>query len=161
MANRFWSSLDRVLELILRWGAIFCLIALLLLIAATVFVRFVPVSSMGWSDEIIEFAFAWMVFLGTACLWRNRSHFRVELITGWLAGSKSGQVLEIILNLLALVFFLVFTYQGWILSGKATDRSPILELPRYLWYMIMPLSGLIIVGYTLRDFRDFFRGRPR
>ncbi len=161
MANGFWSFFDRGLERILRWGTILCLVGLLLLIAGTVFVRFVPVSSMGWSDEIIEFAFAWMVFLGTACLWRNRTHFRVELIPGWLAGSKSGKVLEIALSLLALVFFLVFTYQGWILSGKATDRSPILELPRYLWYMVMPLSGLIIIGYSLRDLRDLFRGRPR
>ena len=161
MADRIPNSFDRVLEVILRWGAMVCLIGLFLLIAAGVFVRFVPISSLGWSDEIIEFAFAWMVFLGTVCLWRNRSHFRVELIPGWLAGSKSGRVLEIVLSLLALFFFLVFTYQGWILSGKATDRSPILELPRYLWYLVMPISGLIIIGYTVRDLRNFFRDRSR
>jgi len=106
---------------------------------------------MGWADEIIEFGFAWMVFFGAASLWRGRSHFRVEVFPERLAGRKSGRVLEIFLNLSAFAFLLIFTYEGGLLAIQATDRSPILEFPRTLWYMSMPISGLIMVGYTLRD----------
>ena len=159
MPQEIFIKADRLLALILRWGSIVCLIGLVIFVAAGVIVRFVPVFSMGWADEIVEFGFAWMVFLGAAALWRGRSHFRVELLPEWLTGSKAGRVLDIVLSLLALIFFLVFTYQGGVLSIKATDRSPVLEFPRYLWYGVIPLSGMIITGYTIRDLWSFFRGR--
>ena len=114
---------------------------------------------MGWADEVIEWAFAWMVFLGTAVLWRERTHFRVDLIPNWLAGSRAGYILEIFLSLLSLVFFLVFTYEGGVLTMRTTDNSPILDLPKAFWYVIMPISGAAILGYTIRDLVLLFRGR--
>jgi len=159
MPQEILIKADRLLALILRWGSIVCLIGLVIFVAAGVIVRFVPVFSMGWADEIVEFGFAWMVFLVAAALWRGKSHFRVELLPEWLTGSKAGRVLEIVLCLLALIFFLVFTYQGGVLSIKATDRSPVLEFPRYLWYGVIPFSGMIITGYTIRDLWRLFRGR--
>jgi len=160
MSREIFKKVDRGLELILKWGSSICLVGLLILVSAVVFVRFVPIVSMGWTDEIVEFAFAWMVFLCSAELWRKRTHFRVEVITDWLGGSKAGRVLEIFLSLTALLFLLVFTYEGALLAMKATDRSPIFELPKTLWYMVIPISGAIMIGYTIRDLIAFFRGRP-
>lgn len=155
-----FKKIDRVLELMLRWGSSICLVGLLIIICAVVFVRFVPIASMGWTDEIVEFAFAWMVFLCSAGLWRQRTHFRVEVITEWLGGSKAGRVLQILLSVISLVFFLVFTYEGGLLAIKATDRSPIFEFPKTLWYMSIPISGVIMFGYTIRDLWLLFRDRP-
>jgi TRAP-type C4-dicarboxylate transport system permease small subunit len=159
MERDIFKRAEQTLAQFMKWGSIVCLIGLLFFVSAGVFVRFVPVSSMGWADEIIEFAFAWMVFLGTAVLWGARSHFRVEILPEHLAGKKSGRVLEIFLGLCAFVFLLIFTYEGGLIAIRATDRSPILELPRTLWYMIIPISGVIMIGYTIRDLITFFRGR--
>ena len=160
MSRQMFKKIDRVLELMLRWGSSICLVGLLILICAVVFVRFVPITSMGWTDEIVEFAFAWMVFLCAAGLWRQRTHFRVEVITEWLGNSKAGRVLQILLSVISLVFFLVFTYEGGLLAIKATDRSPIFEFPKTLWYMSIPISGVIMFGYTIRDLWLLFRDRP-
>lgn len=161
-----WQAPDRILaraEVVLaaamRWGSMLCLVTLLALLTAVVFVRFVPLASMGWSDEIVEFAFAWMVFLGAAALWRDGSHFRVELVPQWLAGSWAGRLLECLLGVLALGFLLVFTYEGWLLTRAANDRTPIFELPKFLWYVVIPLSGLLMTGYTIRDLWRFVGGR--
>ena len=159
MSQGILARVDRVVAYTLRWGSIVCLIGLVFFVGAGVIVRFIPAFSMGWADEIVEFGFAWMVFLGMAALCRARTHFRVDLLPLKLAGSQSGRILEIILSLLALIFFLVFTYQGGVLSIKSTDRSPILELPRYLWYGVIPLSGVIVAVYAIRDLRSFFRSR--
>jgi TRAP-type C4-dicarboxylate transport system permease small subunit len=159
MKTEIFKKSEQALVQIMRWGSIGCLVGLLFFVSAGVFVRFVPISSMGWADEIIEFGFAWMVFLGAAVLWRARSHFRVGVLPERLAGKKSGRMLEILLSLCALVFLLVFTYEGGLIAIRATDRSPILELPRTLWYMVLPISGVIMVGYTLRDLWLLFRGR--
>jgi len=159
MERGIFQKSEQMLGYMMRWGSISCLVGLLFFVFAAVFVRFVPISSMGWADEIIEFGFAWMVFLGTAALWRMRSHFRVEMVSERLAGKKLGRMLEIFLSLLALVFLLVFTYQGGLVAIQATDRSPILELPRTLWYMSIPISGMIMIGYTIRDLWLLFRGK--
>ena len=135
------------------------MVALIFFVAAGVIVRFLPFASMGWADEVVEFGFAWLVFLGAAALWRDGTHFRVDLIPQKLGRSPAGRRLEIGLAFLALGFFLVFTCQGGLISAKATDRSPILELPRFLWYGVMPLAGIIILGYVLRDLRALFKKR--
>jgi TRAP-type C4-dicarboxylate transport system permease small subunit len=134
-----------------------CLVSLWILISAGVFVRFFPITSMGWADEIIELGFAWMVFLGASALWRDRSHFRVELFPEWLAGTKVGRILEIFLSFMAFLFLLIFTYEGGILTIRATDRSPILEITRAYFYLVMPIAGAIMMGYTIRDLWKFFR----
>ena len=151
MKSGILKKFDHRLNLFLKWGSIGCLITLLFFVAAGVFVRFVPISSLGWADEIIEMAFAWMVFLGATALWRDRSHFHVDVFPEKLAGSKVGLVLEIFLSVLAFIFLLIFTYEGGILSIRATDRSPILENTRTFFYMVMPISGAIMIGYTVRD----------
>lgn len=161
MKREIFKKAEQILAHIMRWGSIGCLVGLLFFVSAGVFVRFVPISSMGWADEIIEFGFAWMVFLGAAALWRAKSHFRVEILPERLVGKKSGRVLEIFLSLSAFLFLLIFTYEGGLLAIQATDRSPILEYPRTLWYMVMPIAGAIMIGYTIRDLVGFFRGCPK
>jgi len=111
---------------------------------------------MGWSDEIVELAFAWMVFICAAELGRQKKHFIVDLIPNMIAGTRTGRVLNIVTQLLALAFLLVFTYQGFKLTILATDRSPYFELPKYLWYLCIPIAGLIMTGYTIRNLYFLF-----
>ena len=59
-----------------------------------------------------------------------------------------------------LVFFLVFTYEGTVLALRTKDNSPILDIPKVFWYVIMPVSGMAFIGYTVRDLVLLFRRRP-
>ena len=145
-----WAKAERGLAAALRWGSILCLVALLFLLAGGVLVRFVPVVSMGWADEIVELSFAWMVFLGTAALWRSHEHIAIDFIPQALGGTPVGRALEVLLGLLALGFLAVFTWEGWLLTVQAVgNRTPILELPKPLWYAALPVSGIVMIGYTL------------
>ena len=145
------TAFDRVLCSMMRWMIYTCLVGLLLILSAVVFVRFVPISSMGWSDEIVEGAFAWMVFVGAAVLWRDNEHFRVMWLEDQLKGTIAIKVIRLAVEIISLIFIGVMTYYGWHLMVSANDRSPILELPRYLWYFCIPLSGLIMTGYSCRN----------
>ena len=153
------EKVDRCLAEAMRRVCIAAFVVLIVLVTTLILTRFVPLFSLGWADEIVEMAFAWLTFLGAAALWRTRSHFRVDLVPGMLAGTRMGQALEILLSLMALAFFLVFTYEGTVLTLRTVMPSPILAWPKALWYMIMPISGLIIIGYTMRDLWLLFRGR--
>lgn len=155
----YFGKVDGIVGIALRWGSSFCIASLWIIVTATVLFRFLPVFSMGWTDEIVELLFAWMVFTAAAELCRQRKHFIVDLIPSTIAGTRTGHALGIVIQLLALAFLLVFTYEGFRLAIQATDRSPIFEYPKALWYMSMPISGVIMIGYTIRDLLGFFRHR--
>ena len=138
MKQDFFGKMDGILGIALRGGSSFAIVMLWILVTATVLFRFVPIFSMGWSDEIVELLFAWMVFICAAELCRQRKHFVVDLIPNMIAGTRTGHVLGIVIQLLALAFLLVFTYQGCKLAIQATDRSPYFEFPKILWYVSMP-----------------------
>ncbi len=143
---------DRTVEFALRWMSIVCMFVLLVLVSALVLIRFVPIMSLGWADEIVEMAFAWMVFMGTAVVWRSQGHITIDFIPQGLAGTRAGQVLHVIVSLLILGFLAVFTWQGWLFTIQARgNTSPMLTMPRPLWYATLPLSGLVMIGYTLRS----------
>lgn len=151
MALSLFDKFDRAMTAFMKWTTAVCLVGLLLLVGAGVFVRFVPIASMGWADEIIEFGFAWMVFFGAALLWRNRTHFRVDLLLQQLAGTRFACLLEVVVNFISLSFFMLLAYEGYMLAVSAVDSSPILEWPKTLWYAIVPVSAIIIIVYTVRD----------
>lgn len=147
----FLLTFDRFLAIIMRWLTLICLVALLILLSGVVFVRFVPVTSLGWSDEIVEWAFAWMVFTGAAILWRNNEHFRVQWLPNKLSGRVSGKVLGLTVEIISMIFLVIMTYYGMKLTIRAHDRSPILELPRHIWYLCIPLAGMTMIAYSIRN----------
>lgn len=145
------AAVDRFLAIMMRWLTLACFVTLLILLAGIVFVRFVPVTSLGWSDEIVEWAFAWMVFVGAAVLWRDNEHFRVEWLPNRLKAKASGKVLGLVVEALSIIFLAIMTYYGMKLTVAAHDRSPILELPRHIWYVCIPLAGIAMIGYSIRN----------
>ncbi len=152
---------DRILEALLRWMCIVSMFVLTLLVCALVLVRFYPIISLGWSDEIVELAFAWMIFLGTAVVWRGREHITIDFIPQALTGTRTGRVLEVILGLLALGFLTIFTWQGWLLTLQAQgNTTPMLTLPKPWWYASIPASGLVMMGYTATRLWKAIRPRP-
>ena len=144
------ARLDRAADLAMRSISGVCLVVLLVLVSLIVLIRFFPVVVLGWEDEVVELAFAWMVFLGSAAVWRSHEHIVIDFIPQALAGSRAGRVLEVVVGLLVLGFLAVFTWYGWLLTAQAPgNTSPMLVLPRPLWYAAVPVSGLVMIGYTL------------
>jgi TRAP-type C4-dicarboxylate transport system permease small subunit len=155
------AKADRALEAVLRWMSIVSMFILVVLVCALVLIRFVPIFSLGWADEVVELAFAWMVFMGTAAVWRSREHITIDFIPQALAGTRAGRALDVLVNLLVLGFLGVFTWQGWFLTLQArSNTTPMLTLPKPLWYVTIPVAGLVMIGYTvvriLQDIRGEF-----
>lgn len=149
---------DRGLDVAMRWISAVCLTVLLCLVSLMVLVRFWPVVALGWEDEVVELAFAWMVFLGSAAVWRSGEHIVIDFIPQALAGTGAGRALEMIIGAAMLGFLGVFTWYGWLLTLQSQgNTSPMLVLPRPLWYVSVPVSGLVMIGYTMARMVKAFR----
>lgn len=155
------TGIDRALDVAMRWISALCLVVLLALVSMIVLVRFWPVVALGWEDEVVELAFAWMVFLGSAAVWRSGEHIVIDFIPQALTGTAAGRVLEVIIGAAMLCFLGVFTWYGWLLALQSQgNTSPMLVLPRPLWYAAVPVSGVVMIGYTIARIMKAF-GQPR
>jgi TRAP-type C4-dicarboxylate transport system permease small subunit len=145
--------LDRATLAALKSITIIIFLLLTILISANVFVRFVPVASMHWFDEIIEMLYAYLVFYGAAALWINKEHLKIgDWISGKLIRGKTRQrIYKIFLEVIGLVFVLIFTYYSARLTTLAMDVTNVFAIPKKILYSCMPASGAIMVIYSIRN----------
>ncbi|MFC1885386.1 TRAP transporter small permease [Thermodesulfobacteriota bacterium] len=123
----------------------------MLLLTGNVFVRNFPVAAFYWFDEVVEWMFAWMVFMGAAVLWARGEHFRLEWFTKRIKGTPAGYLVAAILELISLFFIVIFFYQALRLTILAKDWTPVFNVSRRYLYVCMPISGIIMVGYSIRN----------
>jgi TRAP-type C4-dicarboxylate transport system permease small subunit len=146
-------GVDRFVLALLKAFTILCFVLLTVLISANVFVRFFPVVSLHWFDEIIELLYAYMVFYGAAALWITREHFSVgDWISGRLIRNpKAIRVYRLVIECLVLVFALIFFYYSQRLTSMAMDVTNVFAIPKKILYSCMPISGLVMAVYSLRN----------
>ncbi|MFH1981608.1 MAG: TRAP transporter small permease [Pseudomonadota bacterium] len=147
----FLSACDRILVTTLRSICVCCLSMLLLLLLGNVFVRYFPVAAFYWFDEVVEGLFAWMVFLGAAALWARNDHFRLEWINDKLKGKPAGHLIATAIEIISLFFIFIFFYNSLKLTMLARDWTPVFNVPRRYVYVCMPISGAIMVVYSIRN----------
>ena len=146
-------GVDRFVLALLKAFTILCFVLLTVLISANVFVRFFPVVSLHWFDEIIELLYAYLVFYGAAALWITREHFSVG---DWISGRlirkpKAIRVYRLVIECLVLVFALIFFYYSQRLTSMAMDVTNVFAIPKKILYSCMPISGLVMAVYSLRN----------
>jgi len=144
------TRIDRFVGLILRTIPTVCFAALFLLLFVNVIARTFQLAGFSWFDEIVQGLFAWTVFVGAAALWREKDHFAVN----WLPQNLpplSGRCLSIFTCILGILFLATVTKYGLDLTLKARALTPILDLPTSLFYITIPLSGAVMLIYSLAD----------
>ena len=147
------NRLDRLLLKVLKTVTIACFFLLTLLITANVFVRFFPVVSLHWFDEIIELLYAYLVFYGAAALWINREHLCVgDWMTGWLFNRPAVlAAYRLVLELLGLAFAVIFCAYAARLTGLSLEVTNVFAIPKKILYSCMAVSGAIMVVYSIRN----------
>ena len=146
------KSMDKVILKTLKVVTITSFVFLTLLISANVFVRFFPIASLHWFDEIIELLYAYLVFYGAAALWISHEHFGVgDWIEKRIRNVRRRYVYRMIIGLLALCFVVVFFYYSLRLTLLARDVTNVFAIPKRVLYSCLPISGLIMILYSIRD----------
>lgn len=151
------KMVDRILGVLLRWFCIANLLILTAVLSGVVFIRFVPVAKLSWSDEIVEWLMASLIFMAAAALWREKDHFKIDMVALWLAGRPAGRILGLALEILTGVFLFYFAQYSLDLTLSVGRTSPILSWPMTWWYAPMPLAGFIMVAYSIRNIVQGFR----
>jgi TRAP-type transport system small permease protein len=145
------KSFDHGLGRFMRAFCIANLVALMLILAAVVFIRFFPVATLSWSDEIIEWLMASLIFIAAAALWRECDHFKIEAIADHVSGTLFGLIFTFVIEIFTTVFIFFFAKYSLDLTLAVGRTSPILAWPMTWWYAPMPIAGFIMVAYSVRN----------
>jgi TRAP-type C4-dicarboxylate transport system permease small subunit len=149
----FLKWLDKVVLQASKVLTIACFTGLTLLVSANVVVRFFPVASLHWFDEIIELLYAYLVFYGTAALWITREHFSVGDWIGRkvITNARARHAYRLILEVLVLGFVLVFFFYSFRLTAMAQDVTNVFAIPKRILYSCMPIAGAVMIVYSIRN----------
>jgi TRAP-type transport system small permease protein len=146
------KRIDTVLLKALKIITITSFVLLTILISANVFVRFVPVMSLHWFDEIIELLFAYLVFYGAAALWITKEHFSVgDWIGNRIANIRARHLYRLIVELMVFLFVVIFFYYSLRLTILAQDVTNVFAIPKRILYSCLPVSGALMIIYSIRN----------
>lgn len=148
------TFLDRLLQL-------FCISLLGVMVVVALWQvasRYVFGSPSTLSEEFLRFALIWISIMGAAYVAGKSQHVSMSLFVDLLPLSgqlKWGMALQMIFLLFAV--FILIMGGGHAVSISMTQISPVLQIPMGLIYSALPVSGVIIVLYSLINIFDLYR----
>ena len=120
-----------------------------------VFSRYVLNDPSSFSDEVARFLMIWLALLGGAYLFGARGHLAVTMLIDRF--SPNLKLLVILLSYVLVIVFAGFTliYGGYNLVLRTIKQvSPAVQIPMGYVYLILPISGVLIILYVVLNLLD-------
>ncbi|WP_263769243.1 TRAP transporter small permease [Propionivibrio soli] len=146
------NRIDKGLLLVLEWVCIALFAAITAILTLNIIVRFVPVMSMHWFDEILELLYGALIFYGAAAVWVSHSHFSVgDWISKYLPGVRARFVYRFVVELASLVFIAIFFWYAVELMMHTEEQTTAFAMSKKWLYACMPITGAIMVLYSVKN----------
>lgn len=117
-----------------------------------VFTRYVMGSQSPWTEELARFLLIWIGLLGAAYVSGQNQHLAIDILPNKLEGAAQKRLL-LSIQLLIVGFAATVLVAGGArlvyITYKLGQYSAALQVPLYLVYSIVPVSGLLIIFYKL------------
>lgn len=148
----FLRKADEVLAKIMKVFVVALCIGIACVLLVRVLIRFTPIHvSLSWTDEVVEWMMAWMIFTGATIIMRDGQHFKVDLLQEKFKGKLGIDLLNIFISVLGVVFIGALFYYSILLVKGATQFSPILKVSTRLPYSSIPVNCFFMLLYLIRD----------
>lgn len=150
---KWLHALDEGLMRVLRWFVTTLCVGIALILLVRVVVRFTPLTlPLSWTDEVVEWMMAWMIFTAATVILRNGDHFRIDLLQTRLGDRPATHIVNLGITALSFLFFLSLLYYSILLVIGATQFSPILKVSTRVPYLSIPVNCALMLCYLVRDF---------
>jgi len=110
--------------------------------------------------DISRFLFIWMVFLGTASIYKNKQHLIIEFLKLKFPQKLQHQ-LSILTDLVMMIFFIILIRAGWRMMVVRMDIPYTgWEVPTGYAYLAVPISASLMLLFTLVNlYEELKRGK--
>lgn len=113
---------------------------------AQVILRYVGGTGLFWAEELVVYTIVWTTFLAAGAAVRSGEHLTVELINLAVGERYIGALTRVIgvVGAVAGVALAVFGTELVLTARDYGQLSPALQLPMWIVYLAMPLSGVLM-----------------
>ncbi len=121
-----------------------------------VFTRFVTGNPSSFTDELARYLMIWIGVLGAAYVSGRNLHVAIDILP-----TRSTEKTQKWLRAIVTVLVILFVFFAFVIGGSRLvyisyvlgQQSPALQLPLSVVYIIIPISGLLIMYYKLSDLK--------
>ncbi|NMW84354.1 TRAP transporter small permease [Peptoniphilus sp. AGMB00490] len=139
----------KYLEKIIKFIMILSSAVLAIVTFLQVIMRFFFKMPVAWGQDIIRLSFVYLVFLGAAYCLKTNDHLNIDIIFSAIP-VKTSKVLQIIINIILLGFFVFLLIYGIEFSKTGvTQKAPYTAIPMIYYYASIPISALFLIVYDL------------
>ncbi|WP_343487924.1 TRAP transporter small permease [Allomuricauda sp. d1] len=146
----FRKSLDKFLD-----GTLVLIMAVMVLnVLWQVFSRYILGSPSSFTDELARYLMIWLGILGAAFVAGKNGHVAINVLAK-RTNANNQRIMKRIVRGFIILFCLFAMVVGGLRLVYVTyvleQYSPALGLPLAMVYVVIPLSGLIIIFYKIHD----------
>jgi TRAP-type C4-dicarboxylate transport system permease small subunit len=150
LLNGITTAFDVVYRVLCEYSKL-VLIVIVLVVSAQVFCRKFLGFSIGWSEEVALLLMVWMAFISMPIGVEKNLHIVITMFFD-LFPKTVQKVITKITNVLLISFGVIMVIYGSILIGfTASSTLPATKLPASTLYLMIPVSGVFIIYYSLID----------
>lgn len=130
-------------------------LAMVLLTCWQVFTRYILRNPSTWSEEMVSYLFAWMALLGSSLVVGERGHMNIPIIVERF-GDNERKFFAIFGEIVACLFAsVILVYGGIQITSLAMGQmTSSLGVPIGIFYVVLPLSGVLNIIYTILNIID-------
>ncbi len=135
-------------------------LAMVILTCWQVLTRYVLQNPSTWSEELVGYLFAWMSLLGASLVTCERGHMNIPIIVERFSAPVQ-KLLNCLGEVIAFLFSAVILVFGGVqittlAMGQMTSS---LGVPIGIFYIVLPLCGVLNMIYTVLNIIDILQGR--
>lgn len=153
------NQLRKILNSILNVLAGVSFLAMVALTCWQVFTRYILQNPSSWSEELVSYLFAWMSLLGASLVVGERGHMNIPILVDRMKPGAR-KALHIFAEIVACAFAaIILVYGGIQITSLAMGQmTSSLGVPIGIFYVVLPLSGMINVVYTILNIIGIVKG---
>jgi TRAP-type C4-dicarboxylate transport system permease small subunit len=146
----------------LEWSMIIIFALLVLDVLFQVFSRYILGTSFTWTEEFARFSLIWLTILGAAYLNGKREHLSMDFLYEKFSVTNKRKVsilIEVFIFLFALIVMVVGGLNLVYTTLHLEQLSGTLRIPLGYVYAIMPVSGLLIMCFSIYHISNIYSNK--
>ena len=146
--DKITQKISRVLEVFL----IILMAVMVLDVTWQVFTRFVLKDPSSFTEELAGFLLIWIGLLGGSYAVYSKAHLGIDMLLRKLEGTARDRLVMIINTFVLLFSFFILVVGGLRLVNltfKLQQISPAMGLPMGYVYIVLPLTGVLMIYYSI------------
>ena len=135
-------------------------LAMVILTCWQVFTRYILQNPSTWSEELVGYLFAWMSLLGASLVTCERGHMNIPIV-----GKQFSLPVQKGLNCLGEIIAFLFSATILVFGGVQItslamgQMTSSLGVPIGIFYVVLPLCGILNMIYTVFNMIDIIKGQ--